>query len=106
VDLATITCSKVPAGRHELRFEFEPTDKPDIAHGKGTPGRAQLYIDRQLVGQTDLPVTTPVLFNPGDLSCGANHGSPVIPDYQAPVPVHRHPVQRHRRPQRRSHHRH
>ena len=49
----------VPAGRHELRFEFEPTDKPDVAHGKGTPGRAQLYIDRHLVGQTDLPVTTP-----------------------------------------------
>jgi arylsulfatase len=26
----------VPAGRHELRFEFEPTGDPDIAHGKGT----------------------------------------------------------------------
>ena len=74
----------VPAGRHELRFEFEPTDKPDIAHGKGTPGRAQLYIDRHLVGQTDLPVTTPLAFTPGALSCGANPGSAVTPDYQAP----------------------
>jgi hypothetical protein len=74
----------VPAGRHELRFEFEPTDQPDIAHGKGAPGRAQLYIDQQLVGQTDLPVTTPLIYNPGGLSCGANPGSAVIPDYQAP----------------------
>ena len=74
----------VPAGRHELRFEFEPTDKPDIAHGKGTPGRAQLYIDRHLVGQADLPVTTPLAFTPGALSCGANPGSAVTPDYQAP----------------------
>lgn len=74
----------VPAGRHELRFEFEPTDKPDVAHGKGTPGRAQLYIDRHLVGETDLPVTTPLAFTPGALSCGANPGSAVTPDYQAP----------------------
>ena len=49
----------VPAGRHELRAWFEPTDKPDVAHGKGTPGSGQLYIDRHLVGETDLPVTTP-----------------------------------------------
>ena len=33
------------AGHHELRFEFEVTGKPDFANGKGTPGRAQLYID-------------------------------------------------------------
>jgi len=74
----------VPAGRHQLRFEFEPTDKPDIAHGKGAPGRAQLYVDGQLVGQTDLPVTTPVMFNPGGLTCGADPGSPVTPDYRPP----------------------
>src|SRR5574341_372982 len=74
----------VPAGRHQLRFEFEPTDKPDIAGGKGSPGRAQLYVDGRLLGQTDLPLTTPVLFNPGGLTCGANPGSPVTPDYQAP----------------------
>jgi Sulfatase len=79
-----VSADPVPAGRHELRFEFEPTDKPDIAHGKGSPGRAQLYIDQQLVGQTDLPVTTPLIYNPGGLSCGANPGSAVTPDYQAP----------------------
>jgi arylsulfatase A-like enzyme len=71
-------------GRRELRFEFEPTGKPDIAQGKGTPGRAQLYVDGELVGQADFPLTTPIAFNPGGLTCGANPGSPVTPDYQAP----------------------
>ena len=31
----------VPEGKLELRFEFEPTGKPDIAKGKSTAGRAQ-----------------------------------------------------------------
>jgi arylsulfatase A-like enzyme len=74
----------VPPGRHRLRFEFEPTGTPDIANGKGAPGRAQLYVDGQLVGQTDMPVTTPIAFNPGGLTCGASPGSAVTPDYQAP----------------------
>jgi hypothetical protein len=74
----------VPPGRHELAFEFEPTAPPDIAHGLGTPGRAQLYVDHRLVGQADLPVTIPVMINPGGLTCGADPGSPVVPDYQAP----------------------
>ena len=52
--------------------------------GKGAPGRAQLYIDGHLVGETDIPVTTPITFNPGGLTCGANPGSPVTPDYQSP----------------------
>jgi hypothetical protein len=26
-------------GRHAVRFEFEPTGKPDIRNGKGAPGR-------------------------------------------------------------------
>ncbi|MFD5891756.1 arylsulfatase [Streptomyces sp. NPDC060334] len=74
----------VPEGRHALRFEFEPTGAPDIAHGKGAPGRAQLYIDGRLVGECDMPVTTPVTFNPGGMTCGANPGSAVTPDYHAP----------------------
>ena len=74
----------VPDGRHALRFEFEPTGAPDIPSGKGAPGRAQLYIDGTLVAEIDMPVTTPVAFNPGGLTCGANPGSPVSPDYKAP----------------------
>ena len=30
----------VPTGKHELRFEFEPTGQPDLAQGKGAPGTA------------------------------------------------------------------
>ena len=51
---------------------------------KGAPGRAQLYIDKRLVGQIEMPVTTPIAFNPGGMTCGANPGSAVTPDYQAP----------------------
>ncbi len=84
-ELASVSSADtVPVGRHQLRFEFEPTGQPDIASGKGSPGRAQLYVDGQLVGQSEFPVTTPVAFNPGGLTCGANPGSPVTPDYRAP----------------------
>ena len=76
----------LPAGRHQLRFEFEPTGKPDLAQGKGSPGRAQLYLDGQLIAQDEFPVTTPIAFNPGGLTCGANPGSAVTTDYQAPFP--------------------
>jgi hypothetical protein len=78
------TRDMLPAGRHQLRFEFEPTDKPDFAHGKGSPGRAQLYVDGQLLAQQQFPVTTPMVFNPGGLTCAANPGSPITADYQAP----------------------
>jgi hypothetical protein len=48
------------------------------------PSRAQLHVDAQLVGQAEFPVTTPIAFDPGGLTCGANPGSPITPDYQAP----------------------
>jgi arylsulfatase len=81
---AVSSADPVPAGRHQLRFEFEPTGEPDFAAGQGAPGRAQLYIDGTLTGQSDFPVTTPIAFNPGGLTCGANPGSPVTPDYRPP----------------------
>jgi arylsulfatase len=74
----------VPTGKHQLRFEFEPTGDPDLSVGKGAPGRLQLYIDGELVGNVDAPVTTPFMFNPGALTCGANPGSPVTPAYEGP----------------------
>jgi arylsulfatase len=74
----------VPAGRHELRFEFEPTGPMDLAKGAGTPGRAQLYIDKKLVGEADIPVTIPIAISPGGLACGANPGLPVDPEYPTP----------------------
>jgi arylsulfatase len=78
------SAEQVPTGRRELRFEFEPTGSPDLPNGKGSPGRAQLYIDGLLVGETDLPYTTLFFFNPGSLTCGRSGGSPVTPDYKAP----------------------
>ena len=74
----------LPEGRHRLRFEFEPTGKPDFSTGMGAPGRAQLYVDEHLVADTELPMTVPILLSPGGLSCGANPGAPVDPDYPAP----------------------
>ena len=79
------TDATIGDGRHELRVEFEPTGKPDLAHGKGTPARAQLYIDGKLAGQGDLPVTIPLDIGITDgLSCGRDEGSAVTTDYQAP----------------------
>ena len=75
----------VPAGDHELRFEFEVTGPPDVAQGKGTPGRAQLYIDGKLVGQADFPHTTPLSLGlTGGISVGADPGAPVAPFYASP----------------------
>ena len=74
----------LPVGKHELRFEFEPTGEPDPSKGKGAPGRLQLYVDGSMVGNAEAPLTTPFMFNPGALTCGANPGSPVTPDYEGP----------------------
>ncbi len=76
--------SDVPTGKHALRFEFEPTGPPDPAQGKGAPGLLQLYVDGTLVGNAEAAITTPFMFNPGALTCGANPGSPVTPDYEGP----------------------
>jgi len=75
----------VPEGRHQLGFEFEVTGNPDFANGKGSPGIAKLFIDGKLVGQTDIPVTTPLALGlTGGVTCGSAHRSPVTPDYQPP----------------------
>jgi arylsulfatase len=75
----------VPEGPVELRFEFEPTGKPDLAHGKGTPGRAQLYINGKLSGQGDLPVTIPLAISISEgLECGRDSCSRVSSQYTAP----------------------
>jgi hypothetical protein len=46
----------------------------------------QLYVDGQLIANAEFPVTTPIAFNPGGLTCGANPGSAIVPDYQAQAP--------------------
>ena len=57
-----------------------------MQQGKGAPGRLQLYIDGDLVGNADAYITTPFMFNPGALICGANPGSPSHPNTWAYSP--------------------
>ena len=53
--------------------------------GKGAPGRFQLYVDGELVASTDVPHTTPMIYELIGLSCGYDSGAPVLPDvYEAP----------------------
>ena len=79
------TDEPVPAGRHMLRFEFEPTGQPDFSVGKGAPGRFQLYVDGELAASIDVPHTTPAMFELEGLSCGYDSGAPVLPEvYVAP----------------------
>ena len=55
-----IADSRIPEGDHVFSFEFTPTGKPDVAHGKGVPANIKLYVDGKQVGQGDLPVTIPL----------------------------------------------
>jgi hypothetical protein len=68
-----------------LRYEFEPTSPPDLANGRGAGGRAQLYIDGELVGNEEFPVTVPIIFGIEGLSCGYDFGEAVTHDYHSPA---------------------
>jgi len=43
-------------------IEFEPTGPPDPRNGQGAPGRGQLYINGELVGNAEFPTTVPLTF--------------------------------------------
>ena len=76
---------KIPEGRHKFRFEFEVTGKPDVAKGKGAPGKAQLYIDGKLLGESQFPYTIPLVMGLGaGASVGSDPGSPTTPNYKPP----------------------
>jgi len=74
----------LPPGRHALRYEFEPTGQPDFTVGKGAPGRAQLYVDGELVANAEYPYTTALIFELEGLSCGYDFGAPATDNYQPP----------------------
>jgi hypothetical protein len=75
----------VPEGRVKLRYEFEPNGAPNIAKGKGAPGRGKLYINDTLTGQVDFPYTVPLAISLGSgLSVGRNPGSAVSRLYRPP----------------------
>jgi len=74
----------VPEGECALRYEFEPSGPPDVSNGRGAPGRGQLYIDGELVGNSEFPTTVPNLFGIEGLSCGYDFGEAVTPKYKSP----------------------
>jgi arylsulfatase len=77
--------SPLPAGRHVLSFQFEPTGPADPASGKGCPARIQLLVDGETVGEGQLPVTIPLCLGLGaGVAVGADPGSPALPDYEPP----------------------
>ncbi|MBF5045304.1 sulfatase-like hydrolase/transferase [Aggregicoccus sp. 17bor-14] len=82
-----VSDATLPRGKHALRYEFEPTGKPDVRKGRGSPGRAQLYVDGKLVGQAQFPTTVPVTISLGEgLTVGRDAGSSVCQDYAGPFP--------------------
>jgi arylsulfatase len=70
----------VPEGDVELRYEFEPTGKPDPAQGYGVPARGQLYINRKLVAGIDMPFSILAMFGTQGLTCGYDGGEPAAPE--------------------------
>ncbi|MEM9034339.1 MAG: arylsulfatase [Actinomycetota bacterium] len=75
----------VPAGRHRLRFEFDVTIEPDIAAGRGAGGIGQLYLDGELVGAAEVPVTCPLSLGlTSGVRVGWAPGAPVGPEITPP----------------------
>jgi len=84
-EFRVISRSDVPEGKLSLSFEFKPTGKPDLANGKGAPGRAELFINDKLVGQSDFPYTIPLSLGlASGVAVGREEGAPVTSDYQVP----------------------
>jgi hypothetical protein len=80
-----VSDSDMPAGRHALSFEFEPTAPPEPLKGKGAPGHAKLFVDGQPVGSGHLPVTIPLTMGlASGITIGADGGAPVTDVYVAP----------------------
>ena len=80
-----ISDEPVPAGRHALSFEFQPTGPAAPLEGKGTPGTATLFVDGVKVGAGELPVTIPLALGlASGISVGSDAGAPVTDEYEAP----------------------
>ena len=75
-------------GQRTLRFEFEPTGQPDLEHGKGAPGKLQLYVDGTLTGNAEAPVTTPFKFTGTIHSVTVDVSGELIEDSEAELRVH------------------
>ena len=94
----------IPDGAHRLRFEFEPTGQPDLAQGRGTPGRLQLYVDGTLVAEA----TPPSRRRSSSIRDPQLRRQPRLPGHTGlplTVPVHRNTALGRRRRVRRPHRR-
>ena len=84
-----VSSKDIPKGRTKLRYEFEPTAKPDIVNGKGAPGRGQLLFDGKLVGNADFAMTVPLIFGTEGLSCGYDSRRSRLRRLPHAIPIHR-----------------
>jgi sulfatase-like protein len=69
--------SRIPAGEHQVRMEFNYA-----GGGLGKGGKVTLYTDGKQVGEGDIPATLSMLYSV-DEGCdvGEDSGAPVSPDY-------------------------
>lgn len=81
------SAQEIPEGKAELGYDFELTGKPDIARGRGAPGRVTLYVNNERVAEGEVAVTVPLSYSLSEgLSCGRDSGAPVTPRYRGPFP--------------------
>ncbi len=75
----TESTSTLPAGKHQLRMEFEYA-----GGGLAKGGKVSLFVDGTRVGEGELPATQPLIFS-ADETCdvGNETGSTVTPEYTA-----------------------
>ena len=66
----------LPSGQATLRLEFTVTGMPDLARGRGTPGRARLLVNDQPPGELALPYTVLVAVDPNQ-GLTAGRGGPL-----------------------------
>ena len=80
-----VSDADVPAGKHILSLEFEPTGEADPMKGKGVPAEVTLFVDGEPIGSGELPVTIPLSLGlAGGVSVGRDAGAPVTDEYQSP----------------------
>jgi arylsulfatase len=71
----------VPSGASTLSFEFEKTGPQPFGAG----GNARLLINDRVVGESQFPMTVPLMFGLGEaVRCGFDQGATVSDDYVAP----------------------
>ncbi len=67
----------LPAGRHQVRMEFDYA-----GGGLGKGGKVTLFVNGEPAGEGDIPMTQAIVFSADDgCDVGEDSGAPVSPDY-------------------------